>query len=107
MPRIVRRPSGENHDRNRRGGGLAAQDFANAEAVDVGEHEVQENQVGSFLLDAVERFATAGRSFHRETRFGQMKADEVGDVPFVIDAENSRTHVVNLRHVRVTGVPVA
>ena len=93
---VRRRPSSENDDGDGRGFGLAPEDFADPETVDVRQHEIENQQVGFFQGDRIEGGSTIGRRAHEIARFTQMKRNQRGDVILIVYAENRGGHSLTL-----------
>ena len=76
-------------DQDRRTGLAIANLLQQFEAVHVGEHEIENDQVILGCMDLVERGSPAGGAVHRIVGAFQAAADEVGDLAFVFDNEDS------------------
>ncbi len=78
-------PCGQHQDR-----GLAAAPnlAADLEAVDLGEHEVQHDEVGIVPGMQGKRLLAIGRGDHAEALLLEVQPDEVDDVPLVVDHED-------------------
>src|SRR5206468_2725565 len=64
----------------------AATDFP---AVELGHHDVEQDQIGVDLARLLERVGAGGRDDDVVALFREVVADQVGDVPFVLDHEHS------------------
>src|SRR5580700_2725890 len=96
MARVGCRPSGENDDGDGGCAGVAAEDFAYAKAVDVRQHEIEQDEIGPVPSDNFERFASARCGEHIMAGLREMKAHQVGHIGFVINTENKSSHVTSI-----------
>ena len=79
---------GEEEDR--RGVAGAAEALGDAEPVHVGEHHVEDDQVGLLLEDGRDRLGAVGHGLHLETRESEARDEQVADVRLVVDDEDAR-----------------
>jgi len=78
---------GEEDDRNARA--LCAEPARDLEAVDVGKHHVEDDQVRLEARDRGERIAAARRGLHGEAFEAKRHRDDLGDVRLIVDDEDS------------------
>ena len=90
---------GQEHDRHVVP--VGAQPLHDREAVAVGEHHVEHDEIGPELLGRAERFGAVAGDLDAEALVAQGGRDEVGDVCLVVDDEDS-----GVSHVRMVA-PVA
>ena len=67
-----------------------AQPAADLEAVDVGEHDVEDDEVGRGARRRVERVAAAGRRRDAVAHVAERGGEQVGDRGLVVDDEDVR-----------------
>jgi hypothetical protein len=67
---------------------VASEALADVDAVVVGHHQVQHDEVGAERLDQVEGFATRARGLDLVAVAGEGDPDEVRDVGLVVDDEH-------------------
>src|SRR4029077_18376576 len=79
---------GEHDDRYARGGGVALEQAGELEAVDAGEHQVEQDEVRRLAAEGLEAAVTAQRDLHREPLFFQVVLQHLGDVGLVLDEQN-------------------
>ena len=70
---------------------VAAEDLADAEAVEVGQHEIEQDDVGPVGADAVNGFPAVGGGGHIVARPDQMILHQVGELGFVVYGEDFGT----------------
>ena len=85
---VLGRITGGEED-DRRPGTLGAEPARDLEALHVGEHHVQDDQVGTELRHLAERIRARSRRFHGEALEAQGHRDDIDDVRLVIDDEDS------------------
>lgn len=102
---VWRGPGSEDNDGDGGRGRLAAEHFAHAQAIDVGQHEVEQDEIGPAEPDGFKRLTAAGRGLHVVSGFGKMETHEVGHVAFVVNTENKGCHADELH--RSCGMVVA
>ena len=93
--RVTGGPSGQNNDGDRGGGGVAPQDFADAETVDVGQHQVEQDEIGAPVEHGSEGIAAIRRGHDLTAGSRQVELHEVGHVLFVIHTKNQGAHAGN------------
>ena len=79
---------GEEEDR--RGVAGAAQPLRDAEAVHVGEHDVEDDEVGLFLEHGRDRLGAVGDGPDLESGESQARDEQVADVRLVVDDQDAR-----------------
>ena len=94
MLRVVGGPRRQDDDRDRGGSDVTPQDFADSEAVDVWKHQIEDNQVGVFDRDHIQRFTPVRRRLHAISCSAEVEADEICYISFVINAKYGRRHVL-------------
>src|SRR5207244_1911972 len=67
-----------------------AQPTRHFEAVEVGQHHVEDHEIGSVVLDGGERPAAGGRALDVESVDAEAHRQHLGDVLFVVDDEHER-----------------
>ena len=80
LGRVARR---EEHDRHPVGAG--AQLAQHVEAVHVGQHHVQEDEVRAFATGGIDRINARSGGLHRKTRIPQTRREQLDDVGLVVD----------------------
>lgn len=71
------------------GGALRlAQPAGHLEAVEVGQHDVEDDEVGPVLLDGGEGGPPRGGAFHLEAVKLQAHGEQLGDLRLVVNHEN-------------------
>jgi hypothetical protein len=81
-------PGGDHDDRDAAGDGVHLERAAHVEAVEAGEQEVEDDQVGALAAHALEAALAVGRRGHREALAGQVVLDRFQDVRFVFDDDD-------------------
>ena len=76
----------------RRVRGVSAKLAAHLQAVEPGQHEVEESHVGPFRAGQPERGAAIGRMDEPHPRLLDVVADEVGDVTLVLHQKHRHRH---------------
>lgn len=71
---------------------------ADLQAIDAGQHQVEDQRVPTALLQQAQAFAAVGAVHHLEVFVAQVQADQVGNVGVVLDHQDS----FGLIHVRET-----
>ncbi|MBG9885105.1 hypothetical protein ABE10_00595 [Bacillus toyonensis] len=84
--RVVLR--GEEEDRSGEAGAPKA--LGDAEPVHVGEHDVEDDEVGLLLEDGGDGGGAVGDGLHRESGEAQPRGQQVADVRFVVDDQDAR-----------------
>jgi len=86
---------GEKEDRNL--GAALGQTLGDLEAVEVGQHYVEDDDVGAEVLGALQRLLSVGRLLDREVLVAQGHRQHVGDVLVVVDDEGANLVLVGRR----------
>ena len=71
---------------------LVADRPADFEAVDLRQHQVEDEQIGRARGDGRQRVAARREHLRREARLVQVARDEIGDVAVVFDDQHSGGH---------------
>ena len=80
-------------EQDRRGVAGAAEALGDAEAVHVGQHDVEDDQVGLLFEDRGDRLRTVADRAHGEAGEAEAGGEEVADVRLVVDDENAGSGV--------------
>jgi hypothetical protein len=78
--------AGDDDRRVARHGTGAPADF---QAVDAGQHQVEDQRIPTALLQQAHAFVAVGAVHHLELLIAQVQADQVGDMQIVLDHEDS------------------
>ena len=76
---------------------FTAQDAADFAPVDVGEHQVEDDEIGFFAAGSRQRGLTVGGGDDAESVFLQIISGEAGDLGFVINDEDEWGHGKSIR----------
>jgi hypothetical protein len=88
IPRVGGRPSRDDHNGDGRRGRIPAQDLANPEAVQIGQHEVQQDDIRTIGSHAVDGLPAIGSGGHFMAGPDQMIMHQVGQFRFVVYGED-------------------
>ena len=86
------RARGQHDDRDRARLHVGADRAADFEAIDVGQHQVEDEQVGWARRDRRQGFTSRGDHLRREARLAQIAGDEIGNIPVVFHDEHAGSH---------------
>ena len=76
---------------------LLAQPAGHLEAVEVGQHHVEHDEVGAAALDRVQRGAAGRRPLDVEAVVAEPHRHQLGDVLLVVDDEDARLRTLDMR----------
>ena len=97
---------GQEDDRHPRAGAFVlAQAAGHLEAVEVGQHDVEHDQVGPALLDGGQRLATGRGPLDLEAVVAEGEGDQLGDVLLVVDGQHEGLRAARVGHA-ITSVAV-
>jgi hypothetical protein len=85
---VVRRVP-RRHEQNRCLDAVGAEPARDRDAVDVGQHHVEDDEVGPKLLDEIESSAAVGRGRHREPFVAERGHDCVRYRRFIVDHQHT------------------
>ena len=81
---------GEHHDRQARAAGIVAQTTQHLEAVDAGQHDVEQHELGDFLGKGGKKLLGVAEAAGAIARLGERIDRQVSDVDVVLEVVDHR-----------------
>ena len=72
--------------------GIAAQDFADLQAIDLRQHQIEQNEVGAFVPGHAQRPGPVLGEERREARLAELETQHLQRVGLVIDDQDLLLH---------------